>query len=87
MKLRPELLSLLRSVVREQRPDLLPAVDRLDRGLLLSPEDKGSLIRRILSEIADTGFISETDGSIERGLMLEEIGDFLGDMQGEPTDI
>ncbi|MHB1457635.1 MAG: hypothetical protein ACYC0V_12045 [Armatimonadota bacterium] len=86
MRLQPEPLSLLRDVVREQRPDLLPAVDRLDNGYPISLEDKRCLIDLAGNEIARTGFF-ETEGSVERGMMLEAIIDFLCDVRWEVETI
>ena len=85
MRLRPELLSLLRSVVRKQKPDLLPAVDRLDRELSISSEDKIELIRQILAEVDDVDFLG-TDRSVDKGVMLFEIIEFLGKVKAEPAD-
>ncbi len=78
MRLRQELLSLLQEVVREQSPDLLPAIEQLAHDRLPSRVEADLLIDIIFSEVARTGFF-ETDESIKRGLMLEEIGDFLCD--------
>lgn len=86
MKLKPELETLLRDVISEQQPNLLWAVDRLERGLLIPGKEKEAMRQLIIDEFMRTGFISLTDGSVERGMMLEEIGDILGDMQDEPAD-
>ena len=80
MRLQPEPLSLLRDVVREQKPDLLPAVDRLDNGYPISQENKHLLTDLAGDELMRTGFY-ETDESVKRGLMLEAIIDFFGDVQ------
>ena len=78
MKLSQELLSLLKEVVREQCPDLLPSIEQLAHNRLPSRVEADLLVDIIFSEVARTGFF-ETDESIKRGLMLEEIGDFLCD--------
>lgn len=78
MSLSQELLSLLQEVVREQCPDLLPSVELLAHNRLPSQVEANLLIDIIFSEVARTGFF-ENDESIKRGLMLEEIGDFLCD--------
>ena len=85
MRLRSELLNLLRSVVRKQKPDLLPAVDRLDREFPLSSEDRIELIRHILAEVNDADFLG-TDRSLDRGIMLFEIIEFLGKVKAESKD-
>lgn len=75
-RLRPELLSLLREVMTKQQPDLLPEVDRLDRGLPISRADGRVMQQLIIDEFMRTGF-TETNEIAKRGFMLEEIGDFL----------
>lgn len=79
MRLRSELVSLLRDVVTDHQPDLLSVVDQLISGTRIMEEDRGKLIDLLLSEVARTGFY-ESDESIKRGFMLEEIGDMLSDM-------
>ncbi len=82
MPLRSELINLLQEVVSEQQPDLLSAVDRLTNNLSPRREEKRRLILLLADEVARTGFF-ETDESVKRGLMLEEIADALGDMQSD----
>jgi len=84
MRLRPELVNLLQEVMNEQQPDLLPAVEQLATNRLPSRADAGRLIDLLVDEVTRTGFF-ETDESVKRGLMLEEIADFLGDAKYEES--
>lgn len=83
--LRPELINLLQEVVRRHQSDLLPAVEQLVHNSLPSRLETGNIISLMAYEVARTGFF-ETEESIKRGLMLEEIADILGDIQKERKD-
>lgn len=82
MKLKPDLVNLLQEVVSEQHLGLLPAVEQLVHNRLPSQEEARLLISLMGDELMRTGFF-ETEESVKRGLMLEEIIDFLCDAKYE----